>query len=165
MRGTERKGETLEMRAERYAKLRQSYVEVLEDFPWPETMSKEARALCESLICMDPQKRLGAHGALEVKEHPFFRGVDWPKMAQRHIPPPMVPERDYVNARFLEAAAGALQPVSSKNAAHKHFADFEYVRPNVLQEEIVNSIHDKAKLAGLRPSRAAAAGLGEKTAR
>ena len=28
-------------------------------------------------FCCDPEHRIGAHGISEVKEHFFFKGVDW----------------------------------------------------------------------------------------
>jgi len=40
-------------------------------------ISPEAHDLMDRLICSDPSRRLGAHGADEVKRHPFFTGIDW----------------------------------------------------------------------------------------
>ena len=40
--------------------------------------SKEARHLLSRLMCPNPDTRLGGmHGAQEVKQHPFFRDVQW----------------------------------------------------------------------------------------
>ncbi|XP_021831462.1 serine/threonine-protein kinase WAG1 [Prunus avium] len=39
---------------------------------------KEARDLIERLLVRDPRKRLGcAKGATEIKQHPFFGGINW----------------------------------------------------------------------------------------
>ena len=43
----------------------------------PEEMSPEAQDLISKLLTLDPNERLGAKGADEVKAHPFFAGVDW----------------------------------------------------------------------------------------
>jgi serine/threonine-protein kinase RIM15 len=40
-------------------------------------LSVEARDLMERLMCMNPDLRLGARGAAEIKCHAFFAGVDW----------------------------------------------------------------------------------------
>lgn len=40
-------------------------------------VSPEARDLMDRLMCSDPVRRLGARGAYEVKQHPFFAGIDW----------------------------------------------------------------------------------------
>ncbi|PIN08864.1 Microtubule-associated serine/threonine kinase [Handroanthus impetiginosus] len=48
--------------------------------PWPSVpneMSHEAQDLINRLLVHDPNQRLGAKGAAEVKAHPFFSGVDW----------------------------------------------------------------------------------------
>ncbi|CAA6667435.1 unnamed protein product [Spirodela intermedia] len=52
--------------------------------PWPDIpseMSLEAKDLIERLLIQDPDLRLGANGASEVKAHPFFRTVDWGNLA------------------------------------------------------------------------------------
>ena len=45
-------------------------------------------------------KRLGCkgHGSDELKEHPFFTGVDWNQVYQQKYPPPLIPPRGEVNA-------------------------------------------------------------------
>ncbi len=36
--------------------------------------------------------------AEEVKEHPFFKGVDWTQVYLQKYPPPLIPPRGEVNA-------------------------------------------------------------------
>jgi hypothetical protein len=31
-------------------------------------------------MAKDPRKRLGKNGIQEIKEHPFFEGIDWDRM-------------------------------------------------------------------------------------
>lgn len=66
----------------------------------PESMDNEVRSLLELLLHRDVDKRLGCmgRGALEVKEHPFFRDVDWKQVYLLKYPPPLVPPRGEVNA-------------------------------------------------------------------
>ncbi|KAK4429170.1 putative serine/threonine protein kinase IRE4 [Sesamum alatum] len=48
--------------------------------PWPlvpSEMSYEAQDLIDRFLVHDPNQRLGANGASEVKAHSFFSGVDW----------------------------------------------------------------------------------------
>jgi serine/threonine protein kinase len=44
---------------------------------WPEELSPEARDIIDRLLTVDVNERLGSRGAAEVKQHPFFRGIDW----------------------------------------------------------------------------------------
>lgn len=40
-------------------------------------VSDEAKDFMQRLMTLDPTRRLGVNGAEEVKEHPFFTGIDW----------------------------------------------------------------------------------------
>ncbi|XP_016467982.1 putative serine/threonine protein kinase IRE4 [Nicotiana tabacum] len=66
--------------------------------PWPfvpEEMSLEAQDLIDRLLVHDPNLRLGAKGASEVKAHQFFRGVDWDNLALQKAA--FVPQTDGVD--------------------------------------------------------------------
>ncbi|GAB4850525.1 Probable serine/threonine protein kinase ireh1 [Ancistrocladus abbreviatus] len=56
------------------------------NIPWPrvpEEMSPEAQDLIDKLLTEDPTQRLGARGASEVKQHPFFRDINWDTLARQ----------------------------------------------------------------------------------
>ncbi|KAF3780582.1 Phototropin-2 [Nymphaea thermarum] len=49
------------------------------DLTFPSSVSLEARQLIHRLLHRDPINRLGSNGgANEIKQHPFFRGINWP---------------------------------------------------------------------------------------
>ncbi|KAH7282792.1 hypothetical protein KP509_35G047600 [Ceratopteris richardii] len=60
-------------------------------FPETPSVSFQARDLIRGLLVKDPQHRL-AHkkGATEIKQHPFFEGVNWALI--RSMSPPQVPK-------------------------------------------------------------------------
>jgi len=66
----------------------------------PDNFSPELKHLLESLLQRDVDKRLGCggQGAEELKNHPFFMGVDWVQVYQQKYPPPLIPPRGEVNA-------------------------------------------------------------------
>ncbi|XP_043233673.1 G protein-coupled receptor kinase 1-like [Amphibalanus amphitrite] len=66
----------------------------------PDTFSPELRSLLEGLLQRDVDKRLGClgRGAEEVKEHPFFRDLDWKQVYLQRYTPPLIPPRGEVNA-------------------------------------------------------------------
>lgn len=52
-------------------------------------LSNEAKSLLIGLLAKNPMKRLGANrGAEEIKEHPFFKDIDWVQAAKRKLNPP-----------------------------------------------------------------------------
>ncbi|RDB18028.1 Serine/threonine-protein kinase gad8 [Hypsizygus marmoreus] len=52
----------------------------------------EARSILTGLLTRDPSKRLGVHGAEEIKKHPFFKNhIDFQKLLQKKIQPPFKP--------------------------------------------------------------------------
>ncbi|KAK7060493.1 rim15, signal transduction response regulator [Paramarasmius palmivorus] len=65
--------------------------------------SEEARDFMQRLLTIDPEVRLGANGAEEVKAHPFFRGIEWDKVTATEaafIPQVTDPEStDYFDPR------------------------------------------------------------------
>jgi serine/threonine kinase 38 len=66
----------------------------------PETkISKEAVDLIKRLIT-DVDKRIGYNGADEIKQHPFFRGINWSNID--NLDPPFIPEleSEYDNKYF-----------------------------------------------------------------
>ncbi|KAJ0229603.1 serine/threonine protein kinase IRE4 [Hirschfeldia incana] len=75
--------------------------------PWPDVpgqMSYEAQDLINRFLVHEPEKRLGANGAAEVKSHPFFRGVDWENLAMQKaafVPQPeSIHDTSYFVSRF-----------------------------------------------------------------
>ncbi|KAI4347283.1 hypothetical protein L6164_008105 [Bauhinia variegata] len=56
------------------------------NIPWPrvpEEMSPEAQDLIDRLLTEDPTQRLGAQGASEVKQHVFFKDINWDTLARQ----------------------------------------------------------------------------------
>jgi len=55
----------------------------------PKRLSKEAKDLLKRLLEKDPTKRIGAkNGISEIREHPFFRGINWSSILNKQIKPP-----------------------------------------------------------------------------
>ncbi|XP_009993332.1 PREDICTED: beta-adrenergic receptor kinase 1, partial [Chaetura pelagica] len=66
----------------------------------PDSFSPELRSLLQGLLQRDVNWRLGCmgRGAQEVKEEPFFKGLDWQMVFLQKYPPPLIPPRGEVNA-------------------------------------------------------------------
>ncbi|KAL5970299.1 Beta-adrenergic receptor kinase 1 [Taenia solium] len=79
------------------------------DIELPEDLSPEMYSLLSKLLARDVDCRLGCMGrgqqgfwtagkSLEVREHEFFKGIDWQLVYHRKYPPPLIPPRGEVNA-------------------------------------------------------------------
>lgn len=84
--------------------------------------------LIEKLLTSDPQKRLGANGADEVKAHPFFNDIDWENLTTHEGP--FVPQvdnpesTDYFDlrgARQTEFITDETKDESEENKARNEF--------------------------------------------
>ena len=52
---------------------------------WPDdgSMSLDLKDLLEHLLCLDQNARLGSRGAMDIKIHPWFEGVDWSDLSRQ----------------------------------------------------------------------------------
>eukprot|EP00128_Syssomonas_multiformis_P018553 Colp12_sorted_trinity150504_noHs@33981 len=63
---------------------------------FPDHMSGKARDLLTQLLDRDPKKRLGSgkDGALDIKKHDWFKGINWDLLLQKKIKPTWRPKLD-----------------------------------------------------------------------
>ena len=72
-------------------------------FPEIPSVSFGARDLIRGLLAKEPQHRLGSkRGATEIKQHPFFEGVNWALI--RCTTPPEIPKPSKVSEPLPKAA-------------------------------------------------------------
>lgn len=80
------------------------------EFPTPLhgiSLSQTAKDLLAKLLCRDPLRRLGANGSEDVKSHPFFDEIDWPKLLRKEYIPP-----------FRSPVMGRAKPIPSTGCAY-----------------------------------------------
>ncbi len=58
------------------------------------------RFFCAQLLKKNPAQRLGSTGVSAIKEHSFFRKMDFKKLLAREIPPPFIPTLVRFSYRF-----------------------------------------------------------------
>jgi len=76
----------------------------------PKNLTGNARELVKLLLTDDPVSRLDID---QIKQHKFFRGLDWTKLYKRQIQPPFVPEFKVEEAEMVDIIPGQ-QPSSLK---------------------------------------------------
>ncbi|XP_054568604.1 beta-adrenergic receptor kinase 2 isoform X2 [Eptesicus fuscus] len=118
------------------------------DVELPDTFSPELKALLEGLLQREVSKRLGCHGggSQEVKEHSFFRGIDWQHVYLQKYPPPLIPPRGEVNAAdafdigsFDEEDTRGIKLLDCDQELYKNFP---LVISERWQQEVVETIYD-----------------------
>ncbi|EPB73460.1 kinase domain protein [Ancylostoma ceylanicum] len=114
---------------------------------YPKSMSKEAVSICKSLLNKNPLKRLGCSpnnsvAEADIKDHPFFRRIDWFKLEARQVQPPFKPKLkspdDVSNfdSEFTHEIP-RLTPIDRlflMNLDQTEFNGFSYVNPEYVQE-------------------------------
>ena len=102
----------------------------------PDKVGKNAKDLIEKLFVSDPKKRLGYNSADEVKNHPFFKGINWDNIKEC-FDPPFIPElqNDYDTRYFDEfEEKEPFYPINDNNGKFQKkdmcFVDFTYNREN-----------------------------------
>ncbi|KFH00507.1 AGC kinase [Toxoplasma gondii VAND] len=96
-------------------------------FPRDRRVPDEAKDLILRLLQADPEKRLGRHGAEEVKSHSFFRTVDWETLDSIRRAPSVPPTlRHFIPE--VEHGLGLMPFIEGKKEKQKAegdpFADF-----------------------------------------
>lgn len=83
-------------------------------------IGEDGKQFVKGLLNRNPKHRLGAHrDAAELKEHPFFKSIDWVALANKQVPPPFKPnvesdestanfDPEFTNADLREAGVDAL---------------------------------------------------------
>ncbi|ULT96507.1 hypothetical protein L5515_011927 [Caenorhabditis briggsae] len=115
---------------------------ILNERPYfPKTISKEAAKCLSALFDRNPNTRLGMPECPDgpIRQHCFFRGVDWKRFENRQVPPPFKPtiksnsdasnfDDDFTNEK------AALTPVHDKNLLAsidpEAFLNFSYTNPH-----------------------------------
>ncbi len=116
--------------------------------------SAQFQDLVQSLVQIGEKQRLGSNNdAQEVKEHIFFRDVDWEKVATLQIKPPFKPKirnvKDLANfdKAFLDQApvdSFVQSKVQQTQKGSYQFKDFEYNRVVAQKRELSDHQYDSA---------------------
>jgi len=114
------------------------------ELTFPPHIQADAQHLLAALLKRDPEERLGsgAKDATEIMEHPFFKSLDWERVAKREYTPKYKPEiRDVLDTSNFDPEYTAM-PVqdsvvddSALRGADANFEGFTYVGKSGLGDE------------------------------
>uniref|UniRef100_A0A669ECV7 G protein-coupled receptor kinase n=1 Tax=Oreochromis niloticus TaxID=8128 RepID=A0A669ECV7_ORENI len=118
----------------------------------PDSFTAELKDLLEGLLQRDVSKRLGCQGrgASEVKEHQFFKGIDWQQVYLQKYSPPLIPPRGEVNAAdafdigsFDEEDTKGIKLLDSDQELYKNFP---LVISERWQQEVAETVYEAVNL-------------------
>jgi len=75
------------------------YTILFQDINYPDYLSPEAKDIIGKLLDVNEQTRLGVNGVDTIKNHPFFNGMDWHLLEQKHLEPPVIPISSVLNEK------------------------------------------------------------------
>jgi serine/threonine protein kinase len=102
-----------------------------EDVRMRPEFSTVAVSLLQGLLNRNPKKRLGYKGVNEIKEHEFFKGINWEDVENRKVSVPFMPviesssDVDNIDKVFTREMPTETPEETSALAAHK-FDNFTY---------------------------------------
>ena len=107
-------------------------------------ISEEAKDLIINLLIFDPKSRLGSgvDGGEKIKNHNFFKGVNWKDVWDRKLEPPFVPnlksdqDLKYFDSSFTDESVGSLLGKNSlkERGFSNEYSGFSYLAPSVSKE-------------------------------
>jgi len=107
-----------------------------DEVQFPEHMSLAAKSILTQLLMKDPKQRLGSNGLFdEIREHPFFKGIDWKALQEKRVKPPEKenfaknPERD--NETFSKVLKVNSSPRNNQNL----FEGFSFINYKIREQE------------------------------
>jgi ribosomal protein S6 kinase alpha-5 len=100
-------------------------------------LSPECCTLMKLLMEKSPLKRLGAKGAHEVKNHPWFKPLSWEKLYKREYPSPFVPKlMDEMDTQNFSDEFTSQAPVDSPAEVPKNYTElfrgYSFIAPSIL---------------------------------
>ena len=89
----------------------------------------------KKLFIKDPKKRIGHNGAKEIKEHPWFKKINWENINNKKVKAPFIPVLNsetaltYFDEEFTSESLGSIKGGSAKDGSPldtDKFQDFSY---------------------------------------
>ncbi|GCE99413.1 serine/threonine protein kinase, AGC [Zygosaccharomyces mellis] len=111
------------------------YKKILQEpLRFPDGFDHDAKDLLIGLLSRDPKRRLGYHGAEEIRSHPFFSQLSWRRLLMKgYIPPYKPPVSNAMDTSNFDQEFTREKPIDSvvdeylSESVQKQFGGWTYV--------------------------------------
>jgi len=115
------------------------------DIEYPQDkINPVTKDLLQRLFIVDPFKRLGANGANDIKNHPFFATINWNTLKNLDVSPPYKPDSGKVNADSIDALGefprSKLKKIKLTPEDEQIYLNFPYKNDTWVQQELVTGL-------------------------
>ena len=120
------------------------YSMLFQDIDYPDYMSADAKDIISKFLDVNEHTRLGSNGVDEIKEHPFFAGLDWHLLEQKHEEPPVIPTSTVLNEKVAYSSYEDMLRALDKESwltdvpspsDQKYFANWDFLSFHTLKIE------------------------------
>ena len=125
------------------------YAMLFQEVVFPSNLSPQAISFMEQLMDVNDSSRLGSgrDGAKRLKTHPFFEGIDWELLEQRHMVPPFKPLQTFddtqedgtwssFNSMMVDLKKDRWLRQEISIDEQRYFATWDFVSPYTLRREL-----------------------------
>jgi serine/threonine protein kinase len=126
-----------------------------QEVQYPNSMNKDAKDFIQKLLTINPSERLGSgpNGIEDIKNHPFFKGINWKDAEMQKIKPPFIPklksETDlrYFDTMFTEEPINSQQKKEGTRERSREPSN-EYTGFTYVTNSVSNELMTLAKTSG-----------------
>jgi serine/threonine protein kinase len=126
-----------------------------QEVQYPNSMNKDAKDFIQKLLIINPSERLGSgpNGIEDIKNHPFFKGINWNDAEMQKIKPPFIPklksETDlrYFDTMFTEEPINSQQKKEGTRERSREPSN-EYTGFTYVTNSVSNELMTLAKTSG-----------------
>ena len=104
---------------------------------------EKAKNLIQQFLQENPRKRIGSgeDGINEIKNHPFFDGIDWEKAKNRELEPPFVPKKEKNKVKKTEQSPENVAYIDDYGDGYEGF----FYMSKTIKDKFPNLIVDEKK--------------------